>query len=87
MGDMGDLYRDVKEHRQTQRQARNTQAASMVNDVRNTVDALTVDDSGTWNITKGQNKIQFYPTKGTWQHKGKMFHGGIFQFVNWLEKQ
>jgi hypothetical protein len=87
MGDMGDLYNDLKGHRQTQRQARNTQAMQMVNDVRDTVDSLTVDASGTWNITKGQQKIQFYPTKGTWQHNGRMMHGGIFQFINWLEKQ
>ena len=87
MGDMGELCRELKEHRQTHRQARMTQAASMVNDIRAKVDSLTVDDNGTWNIIKGNCKAQFYPTKGTWQANGRMYHGGIFQFVNWLERQ
>jgi len=86
MGDMGDLFNDLKQIRREQRAARSTQAGSMVNDVREKVDSLTVDANGTWNITKGTHKIQFYPTKGTWQVRGKMLRGGIFGFINWLEK-
>lgn len=87
MGDMGELFNDLKDIRREQRAARSTQAGAMVDDVRAKVDSLAVDPSGTWNIVKGSQKIQFYPTKGTWQVRGRMLRGGIFAFINWLEKQ
>ena len=86
MGDMGELFNDLKEERRTHRQARATQAASMIEEVRAAVDSLIVDPNGTWNIVKNGEKVQFYPTKGTWQYRGKMMHGGVFQFTNWLAK-
>lgn len=86
MGDMGDLFNDLKDIRREQRAARSTQAGSMINDIREKVDSLTVDASGTWNVVKGSHKMQFYPTKGTWQYRNRMFRGGVFSFVNWLEK-
>lgn len=86
MGDMGDIFREINESKKVERAARSTQAMSMINDVKGKVDSLTVDGSGTWNITKGVHKLQFYPTKGTWQYKKRMFRGGIFSFINWLEK-
>lgn len=87
MGDMGDIFNDMKDMRKAERKARSTQAGSMVEDVRKLVDSLAVDPNGTWNIVKGQQKIQFYPTKGTWQIRGRMQRGGIHSFMNWLEKQ
>ena len=86
MGDMGDIFREIDESKKRERAARSTQAMSMINDVRKKVDILSVDPSGTWNITKGTHKIQFYPTKGTWQYNRRMLRGGIFSFINWLEK-
>ena len=86
MGDMGELFNDLKDIRREQRAARSTQAASMVHDVQAKADSVVVDASGTWNVVKGSHKIQFYPTKGTWQYRNKMFRGGIFSFINWLEK-
>lgn len=85
MGDMGDLFNDLKDIRREQRAARSTQAGAMVDDVRSKVDKLVVDANGTWNVVKGIYKIQFYPTKGTWQYRGKMMRGGIFSFINWLD--
>ncbi len=86
MGDMGDIFNDLKDIRREQRATRSTQAMSMYNDVAKMVDKISVDPSGTWNIVKRDNKIQFYPTKGTWQHRGRMLRGGIHSFMNWLEK-
>lgn len=86
MGDMGELFNGLKDIRREQRAARSTQAGAMVDDVRKMVDSLTVDASGTWNIVKGTNKLQFYPTKGTWQYRNRMLRGGIHSFMNWLEK-
>jgi len=87
MGDMGDIFNDMKDMQREQRKARSTQAGSMIEDVRAKVDSLTPDPNGTWNIVKGQMKIQFYPTKGTWQIKGRMMRGGIHSFMNWLDNQ
>lgn len=86
MGDMGDLFNDLKDIRRQQRRSRSTQASSMVDDVRAKADSLTVDASGSWNVSKGPHKIQFYPTKGTWQYRNRMYRGGIFSFINWLDK-
>lgn len=85
MGNMGDIFRDGKEIVQERRRSRSTQAGSMVEDVRKTVDVLNVDPSGSWNIVKGSHKIQFYPTKGTWQYKNRMYRGGVFSFIDWLD--
>lgn len=87
MGDMGDIFNDLKDLRKIQRAERSTQASAMVNDVRAKVDSLNVDPNGTWNIVKGALKVQFYPTKGTWQVKGRMMRGGVMSFMNWIEKQ
>jgi hypothetical protein len=86
MGDMGDLFNDLKDIRKTQRASRSTQAAQMLDDVRAKVDSVRVDENGTWNVVKGTNKVQFYPTKGTWQFRNRILNGGIFSFINWLEK-
>jgi hypothetical protein len=85
MGDMGDIFNDLKDIRREQRAARSTQAQAMYHDVAAKVDTMTMDASGTWNISKGIYKIQFYPTKGTWQYRGKMMRGGIHSFMNWLD--
>jgi len=87
MGDMGELFNDLKDIRREQRAARSTQAASMIEDARKLADSIKVDENGTWNVVKGRTKVQFYPTKGTWQYRNRMLRGGIFSFMNWLEKQ
>lgn len=87
MGDMGDIFNDLKDIRREERAARKSQAVAVIDDVREIVDSLAVDPNGTWNITKGTLKIQYYPTKGTWQIRGRMMRGGIESFKNWLGKQ
>jgi phage pi2 protein 07 len=88
MGDMGDLYRDYDQIKQMRRVDRSAEA-----DVRKSVIAtivnngLIVDPNGTWNIKLNNANLQYYPTKGTWQFKGKMFKGGIHSFERWLRKQ
>jgi len=87
MGDMGDIFNDLKDIRRQERASRSTQAFAMIDDVRQLVDSLTVDPNGTWNVIKGATKVQFYPTKGTWQYRNRIIPGGIHSFMNWLEKQ
>lgn len=59
---------------------------------------FSTDESGTFNIKvfghrgplRSRNKgstIQFYPTKGTWQVKGRMWHGGVVAFETWVTRQ
>ena len=86
MGDMRELFDDLKELRRRDRATRATQAAAMIQLVRDNSDSVNIDANGTWNVKKGSHRIQFYPTKGTWQYRNKMFRGGIYAFVNWLEK-
>jgi hypothetical protein len=85
MGDMGDIFNDMKDMQKTQRAARAATNGAKINDVRQRVDHLSIDASGTWNITKGTTKVQFYPTKGTWQVGGKMRRGGVEKFITWLD--
>lgn len=86
MGDMGDLYRAWDEYKSVRRVDKALKALEVIDDVRATVDSLVVDPSGTWNIVQGKHKIQFYPTKGSWQYRNKMYHGGIDSFRGWLSK-
>lgn len=86
MGDMGDIFNDLKDIRREQRAGRAAEANAAIDDVRAKVDSLAVDPNGTWNVIKGSHKIQYYPTKGTWQERGKMRRGGVEAFSKWLDK-
>lgn len=88
MGDMGEIFNDYKDIKRMQRADRAAEAdvrkAPITKLVKN---QLTVDGSGTWNIKLHTANLQYYPTKGTWQFKGKMYRGGIHAFERWLGKQ
>jgi hypothetical protein len=107
MGDMGDLFKDLKDFKQMRAQKRVAEFESKRADIETLISSIVddrlgqvffnVDRSGTFNIRLKSNTgpvrkreslttIQFYPTKGTWQIKGKMFHGGVDAFTAWIEK-
>ena len=87
MGDMGEVFRAMDQYTSERRSERHAKAKDRQAEVEEMVDTLTVDNSGTWNIKKGDCKIQYYPTKGTWQFRNKMHRGGLDAFVSWLDKQ
>lgn len=105
MGDMGDLFNDLKDIRRTRAQQRVTEFESkrqaLENAIREVVTAersqvyFSLDASGTFNIKihshtgplrRRDSTIQFYPTKGTWQVKGRMWHGGVDAFQTWITR-
>lgn len=107
MGDMGDLFNDLKDIRRTRAQQRvaefQTKRPAIEAAIKEIAEEgrsevlFNIDDSGTFNIRifsnrgpiRSRNKgstIQFYPTKGTWQVKGRMWHGGVDAFETWVTK-
>lgn len=104
MGDMGDLFNDLKDMRRTRAQQRVAEFQGKRKDIEAAISAVVADNrsmvnfdmdaSGTFNVRlfsshglmrKGST-IQFYPTKGTWQVKGRMWHGGVDAFETWIKK-
>jgi hypothetical protein len=104
MGDMGDLFNDLKDMRKTRAEERTAEFMARKADLADKIREIAegrrhelytdIDASGTWNIRiygrqagrKGAT-IQYYPTKGTWQVKGRMWHGGLDSFENWITKK
>jgi hypothetical protein len=106
MGDMGDLFKDLKDIKIQRAQSRVNEFKQKKEFIENSITQsanerrgevyFRVDDSGTFNVHLISNRItgtrnnrttiQFYPTKGSWQFKGKMFHGGVDAFVAWATK-
>lgn len=105
MGDMGDLFNDLKDIRRTRAQQRVAEFQGKRSAVEDAIKEVieekrakvtfNVDGSGTFNVrvfsyrelarSRGKGStIQFYPTKGTWQVKGRMWHGGIDAFETWI---
>lgn len=107
MGDMGDLFNDLKDIRRTRAQERVTEFQGKREAIEAAITALAeetratvyfdVDPSGTFNVRLFSNRgpirargngatIQYYPTKGTWQIKGKMHtrHSGPDAFLSWI---
>lgn len=86
MGDMGEIFRAMDACAKDTRDKRHTEAKARAQEVRDEVDTFKVDPNGTWNLKRGEAKIQYYPTKGTWQYKNQMYRGGLDAFIAWLSK-
>ena len=106
MGDMGDLFNDLKDIRRTRAQERveafNAKRPELEDAIKEVIQFkrytahFVMDPSGTFNVklydsrkmfsSKPSATIQFYPTKGTWQVRGKMWHGGVDAFATWVQR-
>lgn len=105
MGDMGDIFNDMKDMRRMRGQERLTEFRDKRADVEDAITKVVaeeggqvsydVDASGTFNVRlvsprgplRGRRfTVQFYPTKGSWQVRGRMLHGGLDAFTVWITK-
>ena len=106
MGDMGDLFNDLKDIRRTRAQERvaafEAKRPELEAAIKEAVQfkrfsaQFELDASGTFNVKlwserklfpkKPDATIQFYPTKGSWQVRGKMWHGGVDAFSTWVQR-
>jgi hypothetical protein len=103
MGDIFNDLKDIKRTRAQERVAEFEKKRFSIQDsIRKVLDHkraevfFSTDASGTLNVKIYTNRgvfqhkptnIQFYPTKGTWQVKGKMWHGGVDAFQTWITRK
>lgn len=85
MGDMREDFDFLKEINKERRENRRKDAEPFMETVKGMVEKFSIDDNYTWNIRHNGRSIQFYPTKGTWQHRGCIYRGGPEKLIKWLE--
>ena len=75
MGDMREVFDDMREHKK-RRHARNLEAADS--------SGWTKHTTWHWSRRLDDAKIDYWPTKNKWRYKGKTHHGDI---NTWLAKR
>lgn len=85
MGDMAEVFNDLKKLKAEQRESRATTAAERLAALG--VDTLEQSKHVLRVITPwGSKAVMYYPTSGTWQHRGKTLRGTPEQLKAWLFK-
>lgn len=92
MGDMGDTFRAMREHRQKKHQDWNRRNTSIIGE-----SGIPYLDRGETFCFReaGQPMVDFYPSTGRWRvvgaeaenYKRGAFSGGARKFLKWYEKQ
>ena len=91
MGEMGEIYKDLKETYKTRKAAK--QRINFIalrewlekdEELQNFVEYR--EHSVLFRFP-GKPKADFFPTTNKWRSKNKTFYGGAKSFLNWYEKQ
>lgn len=80
MSELGDLFKDWKEHKKGVRLERAIVNLEYLK--KEGIKAEFVQD-GVFRV----GKVMYYPGSNSWQFKSKVFRGDIESFKNWLMKQ
>lgn len=83
MGDMADVFNDLKKHKKEQRAIRAESNAGRLA-------ALGINayeqSKNVFRIGIGEREVvRYYPSSGKWQHRGRVHHGSPAQLKTWLE--
>lgn len=91
MGDMGEIFRELKEVKKEQRQYRYEKNLEIL---KNHSSKIKYKHKHTVCLfrEKGKPLVDFYPHTGRWKVVGKentghVYRGGAKPFLNWYEKQ
>jgi hypothetical protein len=89
MGDMGDYWRDHRDHARKERQQRHR---DWHRENRAAIDASGIayaDRGETLLFRIGAVRADFYPSTGRWRVPGgkRTFSGGAQKFIAWLRKE
>lgn len=84
MGDMADVFNDMKAHAKSQRVLNMEEFEAW----RERLMALGLVQRSDyhWTVLLGGDTCGWWPSTQKW-HMGKTFHGGPEQFFNWLERR
>lgn len=87
MGDMGEVFKVMKEDRQERHQKWHEENRAVI-----IASGLTFVDRGETLLFRRESEkniplsADFYPSTGRWTSKGKTFRGGAKSFINWWGK-
>jgi uncharacterized membrane protein (DUF106 family) len=84
MGDMAEVFNDLKAYKKEQREARaavNTEALAKLGM------AAREQSKNVFRIDTEQGAVMYYVSSNTWQHKGKVARGTAQDLKNWLRKR
>lgn len=83
---MGDIFRDAKAYFKERRANNLEEAQKYLQKVADIIGAPVKQDltNHTWQTRFLGSTLQYYPTRGKWQWKGQVYHGGILSFIGWL---
>lgn len=84
MGDLKDLYNDMKEDRKEKHDKWFHE--NMIFLEVNLPERFTLKGTVCLFREKGFPKVDFYPHTGRWKQGNKVFKGGAISFVNWYKK-
>ena len=85
MGDMGDIFRIMKDDRKT-RHADNKDINTRILD-NASIPSRTSNDGECRTYKMSNQTVNFYPSTGRWHYKGQTFSGGASVFLQWLKIQ
>jgi len=81
MGDMGDAFRDHREHMKERREKRTVANAEALAKLG----ILAREQSkNVFRVDTERGAVMYYPGSNTWQHKGKTYHGNVNDFAGWV---
>jgi hypothetical protein len=83
MGDMAEVFSDLRKARKEEREVRATVNISKLQELR--IPAFE-QSKNVFRIDTEQGAVMYYPSSATWQHKGKIMRGNTRALKDWITR-
>ena len=87
MSELGDSFKEWREHKQKVNDKRRSKNTSVLNDHMPPTEERNCGTVVLYRPPVYPISVDYYPGTNTWRSGGKTYHGNVESFMNWMNKR